>query len=74
MNKLFASGLVAAAVALSVSAAQTLPIWSGLTRDGMALPSPTGAALADIAPLMENAIASTMSAAAKNNFMVLAVP
>jgi hypothetical protein len=30
--------------------------------------------LAGIAPLMENAIVSTMSAAAKNNFMVLAVP
>jgi len=35
MNKLFASGLVAAAVALSASAAQTLPIWSDLTQDSM---------------------------------------
>ena len=34
MNKLFASGLVAAAVALSASAAQT-PIWSDLTQDSM---------------------------------------
>jgi hypothetical protein len=33
MNKLFASGLVAAAVLLSASAAQTLPIWSDLTQD-----------------------------------------
>jgi hypothetical protein len=35
MNKLFASGLVAAAVALSASAAQTLPIWSDLSPDSM---------------------------------------
>jgi len=35
MNKLFASGLVAAAVALSASAAQTLPICSDLSQDSM---------------------------------------
>ena len=35
MNNLFASGLVAAAVALSASTGQTLPIWSDLTQDSM---------------------------------------
>ena len=35
MNKLFASSLVAAGVALSASAAQALPIWSDLTSDSM---------------------------------------
>lgn len=35
MNKLFASSLVAAGVALSVSAAHALPIWSDLASDSM---------------------------------------
>ena len=35
MNKLFAFSLVAAGVALSANAAQTLPIWSDLTSDSM---------------------------------------